>query len=88
MNCPPEVTGRKFLRKRAVAARYGKSALKTIDRWVAAKILPEPDFVINGIGFWGEDRLDECDRARTVAGAGTSRAKRLQNLRPAESPTP
>ena len=83
----PEVTGRRYLKKRAVAARYGKSSTKTVDRWIASGILSGPDFVINGIGFWDEERLDERDRARTVA-AGTSRTKRLLKDQPANSPTP
>jgi hypothetical protein len=82
MNSRPEVIGRRFLKKRALAMRYGKSSLKTIDRWLAAGILPRPDFSINKIGFWGEDRLDECDRARTVSAAG--KAKRLQADQPSE----
>ena len=84
---PPEVTGRKFLKKRAIAQRYGKSSLKTIDRWVAKKILPEPDFEINGIGFWGEDRLDAADRERTVE-AGTKGTKGQAKDQPAISPAP
>jgi hypothetical protein len=64
----PEVTGRKFVSKRAVADRYDV-VIRTIDRWVKAGILPVPDLVINHRDYWHEESLDRHDRAAVVARA-------------------
>ena len=80
----PEVTGKRFLKKRAVAARYAVS-VRTVDRWVAAKTLPGPAFEINGIPYWPESVLNRRDRARATEAAGPSRAERLKKAQPALS---
>lgn len=56
----------KLINKRAVANRYGGCALRTVQRWVQAGVLPPPDVVINGRGYWNEARLDEHDRQRVI----------------------
>jgi hypothetical protein len=64
----PEVTGRKFSNKRALAIRYGVVP-RTIDRWVKAKILPPPDLTINNRDYWYDARIDAHDHASTAARA-------------------
>ena len=44
----------KLINKRGVANRYGGCALRTVQRWVQAGVLPPPDMVINGRGYWNE----------------------------------
>jgi hypothetical protein len=82
----PEVTGKRFLKKRAVAARYA-CTVRTVDRWVLAGILPGPAFSINTIPYWSEDALNRRDRARTTESAGPSRADRLKKAQPIEART-
>lgn len=76
--------GRRYLKKRAVALRYG-SSLKTVDRWVADRIIPPPAFEINGLDFWAEDQLDECDRERAAV-ADAKRAERREQLANSSAP--
>jgi hypothetical protein len=47
----------------AVRRRYGDRSIRTIDRWVKKRILPEPEY-INGLRYWDESELDRCDAAR------------------------
>lgn len=56
----------KFLRKRAVAERYGGVTARTIERMVADGRLPKP--VYRGrFPLWGEAELDASDRAAAAA---------------------
>jgi predicted DNA-binding transcriptional regulator AlpA len=52
---------KKLLPARAVATRYGM-CLKSIDRWLAGKLLPEP-VRIRGRRYWYEDDLEKLERA-------------------------
>ena len=53
--------GKKYLRRRAVANRYGITP-RSVDRWSADGRLPAP--VYRGkIPLWEEAQLDESDRA-------------------------
>jgi hypothetical protein len=65
----PEITGRKYSGKRAVAARYDGKSTRTIDRWVKAGILPKPDLIVNGRPLWADEALDRHDRQAVVARA-------------------
>jgi hypothetical protein len=54
-------TGKRLLPIRAMCTRYGDVADRTIDRWVAAGILPEP-LVINKRRYWDEGELERRER--------------------------
>jgi DNA-binding transcriptional MerR regulator len=54
---------------RDVAARYGVS-LRSIDRWLAKKVLPVPDRVINGRRYWLVENLERADRQHVLNTAG------------------
>jgi hypothetical protein len=55
-------SGKRLLPIRAMCARYGDVADKTIDRWTAAGILPPP-LVINRRRYWDEEELERRERA-------------------------
>jgi DNA-binding transcriptional MerR regulator len=64
-------SGKRLLPIRAMCARYGDVADKTIDRWTAAGILPAP-LVINRRRYWDEQELERRERAnmgRKLTGA-------------------
>jgi len=54
--------GKRLLPIRAMCARYGDVADRTIDRWTAAGILPAP-LVINRRRYWDEAELERRERA-------------------------
>jgi DNA-binding transcriptional MerR regulator len=54
-------SGKRLLPIRAMCARYGDVADKTIDRWTAAGILPPP-LVINKRRYWDEEELEQRER--------------------------
>ena len=56
---------------RGVAERYG-IALRSIDRWLAKKILPAPDRIVNGRRYWFLTSLERADRAPTASAAALS----------------
>jgi predicted DNA-binding transcriptional regulator AlpA len=56
------MTSRK-LTSRALQQRYGVVD-KTIDRWVATGVLPEPTR-INGNRYWDEEEVEQRDRERS-----------------------
>lgn len=59
----------KFPRKlttRMLRERYNVTD-RTVDRWVATGILPEP-MRINKARYWDEDEIEQRDRARIAAG--------------------
>jgi predicted site-specific integrase-resolvase len=62
-------TNKRHLPIRAMCARYGDVADRTIDRWVAAGILPLP-LVINGRRYWDEAELEKRERERMSAREG------------------
>jgi hypothetical protein len=66
---------KKFIGKRQVAVRYGNRAVRTIERWVATRVLPPPDQVINSRWYWTEETLDAHDRQRTIASADQREAR-------------
>jgi hypothetical protein len=51
-----------FLPTRTVRARYGGKSEKTIERWVARGVLPQPDW-INGRRYWRRSVLEQHERA-------------------------
>jgi hypothetical protein len=66
--------GKRLLPIRAMCARYGDVADKTIDRWTAAGILPAP-LVINRRRYWDEQELEQRERAnmgRKLTGEATA----------------
>jgi DNA-binding transcriptional MerR regulator len=52
---------KRLLPIRAMCARYGDVADRTIDRWTAAGILPPP-LVINHRRYWDEEELERRER--------------------------
>jgi hypothetical protein len=57
----------RFLRKRAVAMRYGNIHERSIARMVADGRLPPPDFYSGRFPLWSEATLDGHDRTATLA---------------------
>jgi predicted DNA-binding transcriptional regulator AlpA len=57
-----EFRDRRFLNSRALSERYA-IAVRTVDRWVAAGILPEP-VSINGLRYWSLGEIEERERQR------------------------
>ena len=53
---------------RGVADRYGIS-LRSVDRWLARKVIPSPDRVINSRRYWLLSSLDAADRQHTASAA-------------------
>jgi predicted site-specific integrase-resolvase len=47
---------------RVLCQRYDV-VTRTIDRWVEAGVLPEPEY-INGIRYWDEDEVEERELER------------------------
>jgi hypothetical protein len=78
LTAKPEVTGKRFLAKRAVRARYGNVCARSIRRWVDKGALPPPDLTINGRDYWYEITLDAHDR-RVVAEQATKRRRKPGN---------
>jgi hypothetical protein len=66
---PPETSGKKYLGKRAVGARYGGKSDRTVDRWVASGILPPPDLYMSNRPLWADETLDHHDRQAVVTRA-------------------
>ena len=59
---------KRWLRKAQVRQRYGGISNKAVERHVAAKRLPPPDYPLgNRIPMWDEDVLDENDRKAALA---------------------
>jgi predicted DNA-binding transcriptional regulator AlpA len=54
---------KRLLQASGVCARYGRSS-RTIDRWVAEGVIPQPRY-IRGLRYWIEEELDRCDEARS-----------------------
>ena len=50
------------LSSRALSERYGV-VTRTIDRWTAAGILPQP-LVINSVRYWDEQEIEQHERER------------------------
>jgi hypothetical protein len=52
---------RRYLRKGAVAARYGV-VTRTVERWVETGAIPPPEYLPGSkIPLWNEAALDESD---------------------------
>jgi predicted DNA-binding transcriptional regulator AlpA len=59
-------TGRQYLRKRSVAARYGVD-IRTVDRMRDDKRIPPPKYLPGSvIPMWDEAELDQNDRRATL----------------------
>ena len=67
-----ELPARRKLPARALSERYGISD-RTVDRWVATGILPEPMY-INGRRYFDEAEIEERERER-MAPPGATTAK-------------
>jgi predicted DNA-binding transcriptional regulator AlpA len=60
--------GRRYLRKRAVAERYGLHE-RSVDRKAATGALPKPHYPVGDrVPLWAEDELDEHDRKAGARG--------------------
>jgi len=60
-------TGRRWLRKRQVRARYGDVTDRTLERAVKDGRIPPPEFPFaNRIPFWDEERLEAHERAAAL----------------------
>jgi hypothetical protein len=59
---------RKFLRKKAVAARYGDVSIRWVERASKDGRLPRPHYR-GRFPLWAEDELDAHDRAAIAASA-------------------
>ena len=57
---------KKYLRKRAVAERYGGISFRSVERMVSDGRLPPPHYR-GRFPLWPEDELDASDRAATLA---------------------
>jgi hypothetical protein len=61
-------SSKRWLRKAQVRARYGGISNKSVERHVAAKRLPPPEFPLGTrIPFWDEDKLEETERQAALA---------------------
>jgi hypothetical protein len=58
---------RRYLRKKQLRERYQYESDRSIDRAVKAGRLPQPDLYMGRFPLWGEETLDEHDRAATRA---------------------
>ena len=67
---PVEIGDRKYLGQPRLGIRYDVH-VRTIHRWVKAKILPPPDLVIHGRPYWDEASLDRHDRRMIAERAAT-----------------
>ena len=85
------MTSRK-LTSRALRQRYGVVD-RTIDRWVATGVLPEP-MRINGYRYWDEADIERRDRERALAQTHKRQTKSTPtkgistNNEPSEAATP
>lgn len=59
---------------RVLCERYDV-VTRTIDRWVEAGILPEPEY-INSIRYWDQDEVEERERERRRLPSEERQAKR------------
>jgi hypothetical protein len=55
-----------FLTKRLLAQRYKKNP-KTIERWTASGVLPEPDMIVAKQPYWRRCTIEENERERMSA---------------------
>ncbi len=55
---------RRLLSARRVADRYSIH-IRSLARWVARKVIPPPDEIINDRRYWYDTTLDQADRDRT-----------------------
>jgi hypothetical protein len=51
---------------RGVCARYDNISLRTLDRWLARKVIPPQDRVINSRRYWLVESLERADRQHVV----------------------
>jgi predicted DNA-binding transcriptional regulator AlpA len=58
---------KRYLRKRAVTERYGGVSIRTIERMVKDGRLPPPEYPLGRLPMWDAAKLDEFDRAATLA---------------------
>jgi hypothetical protein len=58
-----------FLTKRLLAQRYKKNP-KTIERWTASGVLPEPDMIVQKQPYWRRGTIEQNERERMNAREG------------------
>jgi hypothetical protein len=66
---------KRYLRKKAVAKRYGDVNERSIPRMVADGRLPPPDLYNGRFPLWSEQTLDEHDQKRALAAIVKGRAR-------------
>ena len=71
---------KRLLPARAVATRYD-ICLKSLDRWLAEKLLPEP-VRIRGRRYWYEDDLVKLERANMRSRSSTTDTETEPQARP------
>jgi hypothetical protein len=52
-----------FLTKRLLAQRYKRNP-KTIERWTASGVLPEPDMIVAKQPYWKRRTIEQNERER------------------------
>jgi hypothetical protein len=55
-----------FFTKRLLAQRYKKNP-KTIERWTASGVLPEPDMIVAKQPYWRRHTIERNERERMGA---------------------
>jgi predicted DNA-binding transcriptional regulator AlpA len=69
---------KRYLRKKAVAARYGDITTRAVEKMVEDGRLPKPIYPIGErIPLWAEDELDEFDRS-TITRQPKRKSKALE----------
>ena len=58
--------GDDHLTKRLLAQRYKKNP-KTIERWTASGVLPEPDMIVAKQPYWRRRTIEQAERERMGA---------------------
>jgi hypothetical protein len=60
-----------FLTKRLLAQRYKKNP-KTIERWTASGVLPEPDMIVAKQPYWRRCTIEQNERERMCTREGAA----------------
>jgi hypothetical protein len=68
MSHPVNAPARGYLATKGVGLKFGGAVPKTVNEWVAKKILPPPDLVILGHKYWDEAKLDAYVHQRMLEG--------------------
>jgi hypothetical protein len=60
-----------FFTKRLLDQRYKKNP-KTIERWTASGVLPEPDMIVAKQPYWRRQTIEQNERERMSAREGAA----------------